>query len=200
MTMRALLALRTAFVFAAAIIVMSHPVFAASWSVEEGSRLGFKTSQGGAPVEGLFEDFEAEIEFSAEDLETSRVAIVIDVASVNSESKDRDDTIRSPSLFDVATWPTARFESKSFRRIGDDHFEAVADLTMRDVTEEVVLPFTLEIVPHPETEGHLRAIARGELAVMRLDYGIGQGMWQDTSVVPDEVVIFIDIVASRPAD
>ena len=37
--------------------------------------------------------------------------MTIDIASVNSESKDRDDTIRAAGLFDVATWPTARFEA-----------------------------------------------------------------------------------------
>ena len=198
--MRVLLILGVSFAFVLATALETGPAVASSWTVEEGSRLGFRTSQGGAPVEGQFEEFEAEIEFSAEDLEASRVAVVIDVSSVNSESKERDDTIRSSSLFDVANWPSARFETKSFRRVADDRFEAVADLTMRDVTKEVALPFTLEVVPHPEAEGQLQAIASGELAVMRLDYGVGQGMWQDTSVVPDEVIIFINIVASRPAD
>ena len=53
-----------------------------SWTLEDDSRLGFKTAQGGAPVEGLFGRFEAEIEFSAENLEASRVAVVVDIASV----------------------------------------------------------------------------------------------------------------------
>ena len=171
-----------------------------SWALEEGSRLGFRTAQGGAPVEGLFERFEAEIQFSAEDLEASRIVVVVDIASVNSESKERDDTIRSPSLLDVASWATARFETKSFRRVADDRFEALADLTLRDVTLEIVLPFTLEIVPHPEQAGRLQARARGEVAFLRLNYGVGQGIWSDTSVVPDEVVVIIDIIASRPAD
>ena len=197
--MRSTPALRSAVASFSLIFLMSYAASAASWTLEEGSRLGFKTSQGGAPVEGLFEAFDAEIDFFVEDLETSRVVVVIDVASVNSESKDRDDAIRSPSLFNVATWPAARFETKAFRRIAEDRFEAVAELTMRDVTKEVILPFMLEIEPHPEKEGHLRAIARAELAVMRLDYGIGQGRWQDTSVVPNEVVIFMEIIASRPA-
>ncbi len=171
---------------------------APDWTVQDGSRVGFIATQGGAPVEGVFETFEAEIRFDPEALDQSRVAVTIDIASVNSESKDRDDTIRSASLFDVATWPQARFEAEGFTRKDDGGYEAAGRLTMRDVTKDVVLPFTLEIAPDPEQADRLRAAAKGELKVQRLDYGVGQGLWTDTSVVGNEVVIFIDIQATRP--
>lgn len=176
----------------------SAPAEASDWAVQDGSRVGFIATQGGAPVEGVFETFEAEIRFDPEALDRSRVAVTIDIASVNSDSKDRDDTIRSASLFDVATWPRARFEAEGFKRNGASGYEAAGRLTMRDVTKDVVLPFTLEIAPDPDQPGQLRAVAKGELKVQRLDYGVGQGLWTDTSVVGNEVVIFIDIRATRP--
>ena len=171
---------------------------APDWSVENGSRVGFIATQGGAPVEGVFEDFVAEIRFDPEALDQSGVTVSIEIASVNSESKDRDDTIRSASLFDVATWPQARFEAQGFTRKDDGGYEAAGRLTMRDVTKDVVLPFTLEIAQDGDQPGQLRAAAKGELKVQRLDYGVGQGLWTDTSVVGNEVVIFIDIQATRP--
>lgn len=171
---------------------------APDWSVENGSRVGFIATQGGAPVEGVFEDFVAEIRFDPEALDQSGVTVSIEIASVNSESKDRDDTIRSASLFDVATWPQARFEAQGFTHKGGQDYEAAGRLTMRDVTKDVVLPFTLEVAPHPEKPDLQLAKAKGELKVQRLDYGVGQGLWTDTSVVGNEVVIFIDIQASSP--
>ncbi|MDJ0946543.1 MAG: YceI family protein [Kiloniellales bacterium] len=184
----------------AALCVAGAPAWAEApdWRVEDGSRVGFIATQGGAPVEGVFETFEAQIRFDPEALDRSRVAVTIDIASVNSESKDRDDTIRSASLFDVATWPSARFEAEGFAQNGDGGYEASGRLTMRDVTRDVVLPFTLEVAPDPDQPGQLRAVAKGELKVQRLDYGVGQGLWEDTSVVGNEVVIFIDIQATRP--
>ncbi len=164
------------------------------WTVEEDSRVGFVATQSGAAVEGAFEAFTAEIAFDPGNLAASRVAVVIDVASVNSESKDRDDTIRSAALFDVAQWPEARFMAEGFTALGGDRFEAAGELTMRDATLPVVLPFTLVIT---EEAGVQRARASGELEVSRLDYGIGQGLWADTSVVGEAVVIRIDITASR---
>lgn len=175
---------------------------AARWSVEPGSTVGFIAKQAGAEVEGVFERFEAEILFGPAALTVSKVAVEIEVASVNSQSADRDQTIRSAPLFDVATWPSARFEAERFEAVsmdanGNGEFRALGRLTMRDVTREVVLPFRLSFEDHPDEAGALRAHAAGELTVSRLDYGVGQGLWTDTSVVADEVVIVIDILAKR---
>ena len=40
------------------------------------------------------------------------------------------------------------------------------------------------------------ARAEGGLVIKRLDYGIGQGDWEDTSLVADEVEIFFEIKAT----
>lgn len=178
---------------------------AARWTVEPDSRVGFVAKQAGAPVEGVFERFDAEIVFGPAALAVSRVEVTIEVASVNSESNDRDQTIRSAALFDVATWPTARFVAERFEAVemdagGNGTFRALGSLTMRDVTREVVLPFELSFQDHPNDAGTLRARATGELTVNRLDYGVGQGLWTDTSVVADEVVILIDILAKRAGE
>lgn len=192
--MKALLAVLSVMLFVqtASLAAQELPV----WTVEQGSRIGFVATQSGAPVEGAFEDFTAEIVFDPENLAVSRVAVVIQVASVNSQSKDRDEMIRSAPLFDAAQWPAARFEAERFNDLGGGSYEAAGSLTLRDVTLPVVLPFTLAT---EERGGSLHAKASGELAVQRLDYGVGQGLWQDTSVVGNEVTIKIDIQASRPA-
>ena len=180
------------------LIVWPAAAEAPLWKVEADSKVIFIASQSGAPVEGRFEKFDAEIRFDAENLEASAVAVDIDIASVNSESRDRDQVIRSPDLFDAATWPTARFEAPRFVHAGGDSYEAQGSLTMRDVTRDVVLPFELKIEDHPDDPALLRARAVGELTIKRLDYGVGQGQWTDTSVVPDEVAIRIEITASSP--
>jgi len=188
------------FLAAALLAVMAVSAWAETpqWIVEEGSTVGFVARQSGAPVEGRFERFEATIAFDPAAPQGGRVEVVIDVASVNSESKDRDATIRSADLFDVAQFPTARFAAERFTAAGDGAYEAHATLTLRDVTREVVLPFSLAVEPHPDDPAALRAHAVGSLEVARLDYGVGQGVWQDTSMVADAVTIAIDILARRP--
>lgn len=178
--------------------LLTAPATAApEWTVENGSQISFMASQGGAPVEGAFERFNATITFAENDLQNSAVTVEIDIGSVNSQSKDRDDAIKSPGLFDATKWPTATFKAAAFRHLGAAQYEADGTLTMRDVTMPVTLPFILELSAHPSDQGRLQARAKGKLTVQRLDYGVGQGPWKDTSIVGNTVTILIDLLASQ---
>ena len=61
-----------------------------------------------------------------------------------------------------------------------------------------MLPFELTIAADPAAAGRLLATAEGELTISRLDYGVGQGDWASTRTVGEEVVIRIEIRATRP--
>lgn len=195
---RALRLSLTFFLLAALPAATAFAADAPPWRVEDDSRVGFVARQAGAAVSGRFARFEAEIRFDPDNLAGSRIAVDIDVASVDTQSSDRDQVIRSADLFDVASWPNARFEADRFEPGENGHYQAHGRLTMRDVTRDVVLPFSLTIEPHPADPTALQARAVGELPVLRLDYGVGQGQWRDTSVVANEVAIRIEILARRP--
>ena len=169
---------------------------AASWTLEEGSAIRFEVYQQGAPVQGGFERFTAEILLDPDDLAGSRIEVEIETASITTGHQDRDATLRSPNLFDVERWPTARFASMSLEHLGGEAYEARGQLTIRDVQQDVVLPFTLHITDHPGEPSRLRAEARGELTISRLDFGVGQGEWASTAAVGEDVVIAIAIVAA----
>ncbi|MCC9622502.1 YceI family protein [Thalassospira sp. MA62] len=162
-----------------------------SWLVKPTeSQVGFTGTQLGAEFDGVFKEFTGTIVFSPDDLAGSSVNVLIDIASVDTKNGDRDGQIVSKDWFDVAQWPTAHFATKSFTEVAPGEYEAVADLTIRDVTREVTLPFDLEITGDD-------AHAEGELTIQRTDYGVGQGQWSDTSQVGDDVTIKIDIEAAR---
>lgn len=167
------------------------------WGVEEGSTLGFIARQQGSPVEGHFETFDAEILFDPDDLTSSRLSVDIDATSIATGHDDRDQMLNSPSFFDTKQWPAASFKSTRIIAAGDGLFGALGDLTIRDVSKRVTLPFMLDIKADPEDPSRELAHAQGELPIKRLDYGIGQGDWASTATVADEVVITIDIMASR---
>jgi polyisoprenoid-binding protein YceI len=179
-----------------ACLLLAGPVQAApTWTIEDGSAIRFTASQEGAPVDGSFGDFTAEILFDPDDLAASRVTVGIDTASVATGHKDRDTALRSSSFFDVTRWPSATFVSERLSHEGGDRYEARGRLTIRDVTREVILPFRLSI---QEDGGRARAAAQGEITISRLDYGVGQGEWASIGTVGDEVVIRLEIIASAP--
>lgn len=166
------------------------------WAVEDGA-IRFTAFQQGAPVEGHFGRFTADIAFDPDALSGTRIEVVIETASIATGHKDRDTTLRSPDLFDVERWPTARFVTTEVRHLGGDAFEAKGLLTIRDVQKGVVLPFTLTIEERPGDASRELAHARGGLAISRLDYGVGQGEWASTGTVAERVEIEIEIVAVR---
>jgi len=192
-------ALRKALPLALGCLVLSfQSALAQVWKVEDDSQIRFTALQQGSPVQGRFDRFAAKITFDPDALARSLVEVEIDTASIDTGHKDRDTALRSSFFFDVQHWPTARFTSGAFSHLRGDAYEAQGQLTIRDVTKAVVLPFALTIGDDPSAPGRLLATAKGELTISRLDYGVGQGEWASTKTVGEPVVIDIEIRASRP--
>ncbi|MCR9221793.1 MAG: YceI family protein [Alphaproteobacteria bacterium] len=169
---------------------------APEWAMQPAeSALTFTATQSGSPIEGRFEEFEAAIRFDPEKPEAGSVTVEIVMASATTDSADRDATIKSAALFNVADHPSATFVADRFERgEGENAYAAPGTLTLRGVSKPATLPFTLVI----EGEGAgATARAQGGLAIDRLDYGVGQGDWEDTSLVANRVEIAIDITAVR---
>jgi len=183
---------------ALALALLASPAHSQSWTVEDGSAIGFTATQQGRPVEGRFERFAAEIALDPDALAASRIDVVIEVASIATGHQDRDAALRSASFFEVERWPRARFTSAQIVHEVGERYAAHGALTIRDVTKDVTLPFALTIGPHPDAADRLQATASGELSIARLDYGVGQGDFASTRTVGDEVVIRIALNATRP--
>lgn len=174
-----------------AALVMPGVARASQWQMQAAdSRLTFSGTQAGAPFEGRFKSFSAEITFDRQNLAASRVVIVIDMASAESGSVERDTTVTGSDWFAVKQFPQGRFASESFTHLGGDRFECRGQLTIRGVTRPVVLPFTLE-------ERGDEARAKGSLTINRIDYGVGQGSWASAEWVGHPVVIAFDLLARR---
>ncbi len=178
---------------AAATLILSGAAAAQapSWTVDhDESTLGFIASQGGSPFEGEFGRFEADIDFDPQDLASSRAVVTIDVSSARTGSSDRDQALPTDPWFDAGSFPEARFETTGFRHLGGNEYEAEAELTIKDITRPVTLPFTLVI------EGE-RADADGRLTLSRVDYDVGTGEWAGSGVVAHDVVVVVALTAYR---
>lgn len=88
-------------------------------------------------VRGSFEQFTATI-VTAEDPTKSTVEASIEVASVNTKQKDRDNHLRTNDFFKADEFPTITFVSTNVERDGDD-ITVVGELTLRGVTKSVTL-------------------------------------------------------------
>jgi len=166
---------------------------AGAWATDSAaSKLTFLATQAGGEFEGRFKRFTPMIVFDSADLAHSRFAVDIDTTAADTGERDRDNILRGKDFFATQQWPTARFETIAFRATGPDAFDATGKLTLRNVTQEIHLPFTFK----PAADGKSAALVGGT-TVHRLDYGVGQGEWSDTKWIGNDVRIRFDLTLRR---
>jgi polyisoprenoid-binding protein YceI len=90
-------------------------------------------------VRGRFTRYTGGIDIDDGDITRAVVDATIDASSIDTGVPDRDTHLRSPDFFDVETFPELRFRSTRFEKLGEGRYRVVGDLTIRDVTREVVL-------------------------------------------------------------
>jgi polyisoprenoid-binding protein YceI len=164
-------------------LVAAVALAAAQWSMQpKESKLTFVGEQAGAQFEGGFDKFTADISFDPKNLAASRFDVKIDTASVNTQDGERDTTIKSADLFDVAKFPSAQYVADKFTDKGGNKYSATGKLTLRNVTKDVPIDFTFE-----NKDGG--AWLKGTAKIKRLDFGVGQGEWKDTATVGNDVQV-----------
>lgn len=151
------------------------------------SKVVFVATQAGAPFEGLFKNFSGCVCLDPASPETGKIEITIDTAAVDTGIPEFDETLRGTDFFDTVRWPTARFASTGIRSMGDGKFSVRGQFTLRDITREIDVPFSMA----PAADGGIRI--SGETTIKRLDYDIGLGEWRDTRWVGDEVVLRFNV-------
>jgi polyisoprenoid-binding protein YceI len=183
-------------------LLIVRPAFAGPgdpWAVDaRTSTLTFTVTQVGSIVSGRFPTWTGEIMLDPAALAAARIDIKIDTRAVTANNTDVDSLLKGPNFLAVQKFPEARFVATSVTAKGGDRYEAQGKLTIRDVTRDAVLPFTLSIADDPSRPGTLRASAKGRIVLKRLDYGVGQNEWAATGQVANEVTVDLNVTASRP--
>ncbi len=175
----------------AAHLALSAPARAATpWVVDPArSNLTFVATQAGGEFDGRFDRFNADIAFDPGDLAGSRFHVTIDTASAGTQDETRDKALVGDEFFASGRWPTATFDTTRFTVLPNGRYEARGRLTIRGVSRDVSVPFTFK----PATDGRGAVLAGGS-TIRRLDFGVGQGEWQDTKWVGNDVRIEFKLV------
>lgn len=145
-----------------------------------GSSLTFTFVQEGAASKGSFRQFTTELRYDEKSAAAGSLDVKVQMASVDTQDKDRDEMITGADLFDARRFPAASYVANTFAKRADGGLDAVGKLTLRGVTKDLRLPLKIT-----RTAAGLEL--SGEAAIKRLDYGVGQGDWQSTASVGDEV-------------
>ncbi|HEY7484178.1 MAG TPA: YceI family protein [Streptosporangiaceae bacterium] len=149
-------------------------------------------------VRGRFTNVEASVHI-AERPEDSTVEAVIDMTSVHTGDKTRDDHLRSPDFFDVENHPRATFRSTAVSWDATTG-TMTGDLTIKEVTHPVTLDVEYLGYAH-DPWGNDRAVFSAHGKVNREDWGLTWNLPLDSGglLVSKEIDLVIEIETIRTA-
>jgi polyisoprenoid-binding protein YceI len=152
--------------------------------------LTFSFVQAGAESQGAFRQFATELTWDAANPTAGSLKVTVQVGSLDTQDKDRDEALRGAELFDTKSHPTAQYVANGFAKRANGGLEAVGTLTLRGVTKDLRLPLSLK----PNANG---VELSGEVTLKRLDFGVGQGEWKSTEWVGDDVKLHYAVPLAR---
>jgi polyisoprenoid-binding protein YceI len=151
-SMATLLALTAVFAFS----------LAQNWEIGKDYSIKFTTED----ASGIFKTFTGTIAFNDKDLATSKFAVNIDVASINTGNGMQNKHAKGDEWFDAAKYPQIVFTSSKIVKAGAT-YQTTGTLEMHGVKKEITIPFAF--VPKGND-----GIFTGTFTVNRNDYGIGK--------------------------
>ncbi len=163
------------------------------WRIDQAhSSILFKINHFFNPVPGTFSEFDGLVNFNPDTPEHGEIDVTVKVASIDTRVERRDGHLLSEDFFEAETYPDMHFRSTDIRHVEGDKYTALGQLTIKDVTREIELPFEfLGVTDHLMQDDVLVAGLHGTLELKRNDFGVGVGDWASTAVVGDDVSIEI---------
>lgn len=181
------------------IIALALPVVASAstWTIDpDHSNIGFKVKHlMVSNVKGNFDKHTGVVELNDKDITKSKVEVVIDTASINTNVQKRDEHLRSADFFDVAKYPTMTFVSKKITKAGKDRLKVTGDLTLHGVTKQVVLDVEPISRESKDPWGNIRRGTTANTKINRKDFGLVWNAALETGgvTVGDEITITLEI-------
>ncbi len=146
------------------------------------SEIVFVSKQMGVPVEGRFKKFDAQLTFDPKQPATSKIGFTVDLGSASLGAAETEAELVKPGWFNTKAFPQATFQSSGIKALGGGKFEVAGKLSIKGNARDVLVPVTL-------TQAGGTTTAAGNFALKRLEYKIGEGEWNDTSLVADDVQV-----------
>jgi polyisoprenoid-binding protein YceI len=146
------------------------------------SNIIFISKQMNVASEGKFNKFNAQLQFDPEKPDTAQAQLDIDLNSIDTGSPEANEEVKSKGWFHIKNFPTAKFVSTAVKKVENNRYEVLGNMTIKGKTNPMTISFDFK----PQNKS---ATFEGSFVLKRSQFGIGEGMWSDTSVVADEVQV-----------
>lgn len=148
-----------------------------NWTVSQDYSIKFS----GKGVTGIFKTFTSTITFDESNLATSKIAISIDVASLNTGNAVQNRHAIAAEWFDAATYPKIKFTSGTIQKSGTSYV-VNGKMEVKGKVKDVSIPFNF-------TNSGSTGVFTSTLIIKRSDYGVGAA----SNDVSDEIKVDIKV-------
>jgi len=169
-------------------LALATPAAAASYTVDSThTSVLFKVMHlGVAPYWGRFNKVDGSFSFDPANVGASTLKVGIDVNSIFTADKKRDDHIKSPDFFSAKLFPRITLESTAVRAGAKANtYVVTADLTIRGVKKTLTIELT-KTGEGKDPWGGERIGFEGSFVVNRLDFGVSympDGLGKEVTIV-----------------
>ncbi len=149
--------------------------------------------------EGRFLDFEGDIRFDPERPEDTDVTFEVQVASVDTKKRTRDEKLLSADFFHTEKYPVMSFTSTKVTADGPSGLQVTGDLTIRGVTKRITVPVVVLGVTEVDDPPVRLAGFETTFVIDRTDFGVLGEQWSGGKhILGHDVTIHIIASASTP--
>lgn len=150
-------------------------------------------------VEGNFKLFDGTMVASKADFSDATINFSIDVSSIDTDNERRDEHLKSADFFEAEKFPSIKFESTSFKPLGDNKYELKGNLTLKGVTKPVT--FDVKYGGMANAMGKTKAGFKAKTTIDRFDYDLKWDRATEAGglVVSREVEITVNVEMDKQA-
>ncbi|MDP1933021.1 MAG: YceI family protein [Gammaproteobacteria bacterium] len=175
------------------LLLTTLPAQAADWVLDSAtSKVVFQYSYSGTPYQGAFTNIEGTFDIDPANPAACSFTVSINIEDIAIDDAETLSYLLDVEMFDVDQFPTAKFTAEKCRLDSTGAFVSDGMLTIRDQTHPVSFPFNLEVTT---AGGKIGFHMTSEVTIQRLAFGVGQGYLANTSAIPNDVIVSIDVHA-----
>jgi polyisoprenoid-binding protein YceI len=148
----------------------------------------FEIENAGITVKGSLPQASMEIRFDPDHLDESQLTATADASAISTGIKLRDKHLLGREYFYVGKYPVISLKSKSLRKIKGNKYTGTFELTLRDKTKDVEIPFNVS-----RKGGDITL--SGKFSIDRMEFGVGE----ESIILSNDVRIEIEVVGKIAA-
>jgi polyisoprenoid-binding protein YceI len=177
------------FILASALLVSASPAEAPVFVITPVESTVKFDVEASVAITGKFDKWDATLTFTSPELSTAVLDIKIQAATVDTGSGMKNGKLKGKDFFDVEKNPLITFHSSKAVQTGPDTIEFDGDFTIRGVTKQEKLNFTIT------GKGTGVGTIEGTMAFDRKQYGMNSGI--PFIKIADRVEVSVDLKGQR---